>query len=230
MEDLTLYHGSSAAVTLPRLELCRPNNDYGQGFYCTRSVELAKEWACQKGRDGFANAYELDMRGLALVDLNAESYCILHWLAILLENRLCRLSTPTMQRGATWIAKRFPVDLSDADVVKGYRADDSYFSFARAFLRNEITLEHLSRAMRLGELGEQYMIKSPAGFAALRYVGGEVADSSMYWPLRQRRDAEARAAFQDIVAEKSPPESALPPLYISSLMAMSEEELYACLR
>ena len=34
---------------------------YGRGFYCTEHVELAKEWACSTGRDGYANHYQLDM-------------------------------------------------------------------------------------------------------------------------------------------------------------------------
>ena len=36
----------------------------------------------------------------------------------------------------------------------GYRADDSYFSFANAFLNNTISLEQLRKAMYLGKLGK----------------------------------------------------------------------------
>ena len=35
-------------------------NDYGQGFYCTESLELAKEWSCAEREDGYVNQYEMD--------------------------------------------------------------------------------------------------------------------------------------------------------------------------
>ena len=235
---LKLYHGSGTAVPQPRLEQCRPHNDYGRGFYCTQSDELAKEWACQRGRSGFVSSYEIDAGGLDLVDLNSGDRCILHWLAVLLEHRLCRLSTPTMQRGSTWLTRYYSVDISHADIVKGYRADDSYFGFARAFLRNEITLAQLSHAMMLGELGEQYMIKSAVGFDALRFTGSEPADSAVYWARRETRDENARTAFQEMLLqgldEPSSSGSAqgddMPQLFISALMSMSEEERHACLQ
>lgn len=46
METLAidLWHGSSRVIKHPEYGLGKPNNDYGRGFYCTRSVELAKEW------------------------------------------------------------------------------------------------------------------------------------------------------------------------------------------
>ena len=49
METLAidLWHGSSRVIKHPEYGLGKPNNDYGRGFYCTRSVEPAKEWACR---------------------------------------------------------------------------------------------------------------------------------------------------------------------------------------
>ena len=230
---LQLFHGSPVRVPAPQQEKCRANNDYGRGFYCTQHPELAKEWACQKGIDGFCNEYLLDESDLVIVDLNSPDFSILNWLAVLSENRIINAVTPTMQRGQKWLAEHFSIDLTCADVVKGYRADDSYFAFTRSFLRNEITLDQLSEAMRLGELGEQYMIKSPAAFAALHYQGSTPAESATYWPLRNRRDQEARAKYQRIAAATpvcsgSAPRK--PALYIANLMEMEEGELHALLR
>lgn len=224
---LQLFHGSPQRIPAPDLQKCRANNDYGRGFYCTQHPELAKEWACQQGIDGFCNEYLLDTTGLQIVDLNGPSFTILHWLAVLSENRIIAAVTPTMLRSQAWLRERFSVDLTCADVVKGYRADDSYFAFTRAFLRNEITLDQLSAAMHLGTLGEQYMIKSPAAFAALRYQGATPAESATYWPLRNRRDQQARAAYQDIAAV---PPTRGAALYIANLMDMEEGELRALLR
>ena len=224
---LELFHGSPVCVKKPVLEKCKPHNDYGRGFYCTQHAELAKEWAYQKGRDGFCNRYFLYVEGLNIVDLNAEDFTLLHWLAVLSENRIVNASTPTMRRGQAWLHEYFGVDLSCADVVKGYRADDSYFGFARAFLRNEITLGQLSETMRLGSLGEQYMMKSSAAFSALEYVGADVAESAIYWPARNRRDMAARSKYENIVSESPSEEDGW---YIADLMRMKGSELNAVLR
>ena len=50
--SIELWHGSSHVIKHPEYGLVKPNNDYGRGFYCTRSVELAKEWACAGLDDG----------------------------------------------------------------------------------------------------------------------------------------------------------------------------------
>lgn len=44
-KPLTIYHGSKQIVEVPTLGLGRKNNDFGLGFYCTESNDLAKEWA-----------------------------------------------------------------------------------------------------------------------------------------------------------------------------------------
>ena len=88
------------------------------------------------------------------------------------------------------------LDLSGYDVIIGYRADDSYFSFARAFIGNEISLNQLSYAMRLGKLGEQIVLKSPAAFDAIRFISCEGVDNTEYYARRKTRDDEARAAYK----------------------------------
>ena len=62
--SIELWHGSSHVIKHPEYGLVKPNNDYGRGFYCTRSVELAKEWACAGLDNGFANRYTLTTDGL----------------------------------------------------------------------------------------------------------------------------------------------------------------------
>ena len=101
-----------------------------------------------------------------------------------------------MKRGADWLREHFLIDLTSYDVVVGYRADDSYFSFARSFVNNEISLAQLSYAMRLGRLGEQFVLKSPAAFEKIRFVSYEIADNTEYYAKRKARDDEARASFR----------------------------------
>lgn len=73
---MTLYHGSERIIETPQFGAGNPRNDYGVGFYCTQHLELAKEWACQKNMDGFANEYELDLLGLSVLDVSGAEYTI----------------------------------------------------------------------------------------------------------------------------------------------------------
>ena len=156
--SIELWHGSSHVIKHPEYGLVKPNNDYGRGFYCTRSVELAKEWACAGLDDGFANRYTLTTDGLLFLDLSQPPYTILNWLAMLVENRRFQPTTAVAAQGIEYLKQVFLPDASQADVIVGYRADDSYFSFARAFVNNAISIDQLAEAMRLGELGKQIVL------------------------------------------------------------------------
>ena len=90
------------------------------------------------------------------------------------------------------------------DVIVGYRADDSYFSFANAFLNNTISLEQLSRAMYLGKLGEQVVMKSQTAFSRLTFKESLPVDSGLYYPRRMARDRQAREEFQNEKGALSP--------------------------
>ena len=68
---MIIYHGSDHVIEEPKHNGSKHTNDYGYGFYTTESLELAKEWACSDGRDGFANAYEFDMDNLKVLNLNS---------------------------------------------------------------------------------------------------------------------------------------------------------------
>lgn len=195
MSKIVLYHGSNEKIEKPLLGKGKVYNDYGQGFYCTEHIELAKEWACNEGIDGFANTYELETSDLKVLNLSSNEYTILHWLALLMENRRFRVSTPVMRRGVQWLREHFFIDISKYDLIIGYRADDSYFSFARAFINNEISLSQLNYAMRLGKLGEQYVLKTEKAFHQLVFKSAELADNTIYYALRKKRDDEARNAF-----------------------------------
>ena len=153
-DKLTIFHGSGQIIERPTFGLGNPHNDYGLGFYCTESLELAREWGASEESDGFANRYSLDTKGLTELNLNDGSYTILHWLAVLLENRTFRVSGNIAPLARAFLLDRFSVDYRGFDLMRGYRADDSYFSFANAFLNNGLSLSRLERAMALGNLGE----------------------------------------------------------------------------
>ena len=192
---ITLYHGSTEKIEHPALGKGKRNNDYGQGFYCTAHRDLACEWASKLlGLEGYVNQYEIDTAGLKVLDLS--KYGILHWMTILLKNRTFTLTTPISIQGKTYLMEHFDIDISSYDIIKGYRADDSYFSFAEDFLNNAISVSHLSRAMRLGKLGIQYVLVSKKAFDALRFVQADPVENSVYYPLHMVRDTKARKAYR----------------------------------
>lgn len=196
MSKLILYHGSTEIIEKPVFGKGKAYNDYGQGFYCTEHLELAKEWACNENVDGYANRYEIETDGLNILKLSSDQYTILNWLALLMLHRQGRLSTPVSRRGRDYLIEHFLPDFEGYDAIIGYRADDSYFSFARSFVSNEISLRQLALAMKLGKLGEQFVLKSEKAFEAIRFLDYTVADNTIYYAKRKARDDEARLAYQ----------------------------------
>ena len=212
---MKIFHGSENRIEKPEYGKGKPYNDYGLGFYCTEDIEMAKEWSCGEDHDGFANEYTLDITGLKVLNLNAPEYTILHWLAVLLKNRTFRLTNPIAKDAKEYLLEHFPVNTEDYDIIIGYRADDSYFSFAEDFLNNAISVRKLEKAMRLGNLGEQVVLVSRAAFDALKYVGAEEADRSMYYVLKMKRDKAARAEY---LGSDRKPSYGLDELYMLDIM------------
>lgn len=203
---MIVYHGSPQLVSVPLYGEGKAWNDYGLGFYCTQDLELAKEWACPEERDGFANQYRFDTEGLSCLNLGGKDYHILNWLAILLENRVFDITYPIIKQGRQYILEHFLPAYKDYDYIIGYRADDSYFSFAKAFLSNTISLEQLNCAMRLGKLGTQVVLRSPKSFDAICKEMTYIAPASVYYAKRMARDRKAREDYFDILAQSPPTE------------------------
>lgn len=210
---ITLYHGSANIIEFPVFDHGNRHNDYGLGFYCTERLDLAKEWACTENNDGFANEYLLRDEGLKVMDLSKENFHILNWLAILLENRTFSIGQGLPEAARQYIHETFLPEYENYDVIRGYRADDSYFSFAGAFLNNTISFEQLGRAMKLGKLGEQVVLKSERAFGRLSFVKAEVANNETFYPRRTTRDRLAREAFR-----KDREESPLEGLYVIDII------------
>lgn len=193
-----LYHGSCNIIEKPVYEKVQLFNDYGSGFYCTDSLDMAKEWGVSGDKDGYANCYELDCDGLCILDLNDPKYCILHWLAVLLENREFDVPSALALEAKEYILKNFKVNYMDYDAITGYRADDSYFSFAQNFINGTISYRQLNNALHLGKLGQQFVLKSRKAFDQIHFIGYEVAEHEQWYAKRQSRDLKARRQYFDV--------------------------------
>ena len=193
---MILYHGSEKIIENPVFGKGNLRNDYGRGFYCTENEELAKEWACSNNKNGFANKYELKLEGLNILYLNSSEYHVLHWLTILTKNRTYWERNTISEKAKTYLSKHFMIDTSKYDVIIGYRADDSYFSFARDFVSGAISYKQLSEAMHLGKLGEQVVLISEKAFQNLKYISCSPANPLIYYAKKKERDREARKEYR----------------------------------
>lgn len=194
-QEMIIYHGSSQIIEVPTFGIGKNYNDYGLGFYCTENIELAKEWACPMKNDGFSNKYRLSLDGMNVMHLTKGEFNILNWLAILLAHRKFDITSPIGSNAREFIITRFMPDIKNVDVMIGYRADDSYFSFAEDFVNNTISLRDLNLAMQLGTLGEQVVLLSKRSFSQIEFVEYEVADYREYYYKRAERDQNARIAY-----------------------------------
>lgn len=192
---MRIYHGSKNIIKKPIFGYGKKYNDYGLGFYCSEDLELAKEWAVDIDSDGYANIYELDIKDLKVLNLNDNKYCILHWLAILLENRIFDIPSGIALEAREYLLNNFMINYNDYDVIIGYRADDSYFAFAQDFLNGTISYRQLNNALRLGKLGNQIVLKSKKSFNNITFVDFIKVDKDTYYPLKENRDKLARREY-----------------------------------
>ncbi len=193
---MIIYHGSKDIIEKPEFGKGNNKNDYGLGFYCTENVELAKEWACSNNEtNGYANKYEIDLSSYKILDLRESKYTILNWIAILLKFRTFDVNTPIAIQAKEYMLENFYVDVDEYDVIIGYRADDSYFSFAKDFINNIISVEQLGEAMQLGDLGIQIVLKSRQAFDSVEYLNYELAECREYYIKRVNRDRKARESY-----------------------------------
>ena len=194
----TIYHGSDKIIEKPLFGYGNNHNDYGLGFYCTEVLDMAKEWGVSKDNDGFANIYQIETDGLSIFDINRNECNILHWLTVLLENRIFDINNALALEAKEYLLKNFTVPYKDCDIITGYRADDSYFSFAQDFINGTISVRQLGNAMKLGNLGTQFVIKSKKAFEAIQYKGFEVAEASLWFSKKELRDRTARRQYFDV--------------------------------
>ena len=197
MAKITLFHGSDHIINKPELARAKETNDYGRGFYCTLLSEMAKEWACKRNSDGFMNEYDFDDSGLKTLNLLDGKHSILNWIALLLQHRIFPINDQIAIDAKDYIIKNFAIDTADYDVVVGYRADDSYFSYAQSFVHNALPLTSLGRALRLGKLGEQTVLISEKAFGQIKFINAEPVDKEIYYPKFIARDTEARDTYRE---------------------------------
>lgn len=200
MEIITLYHGSPNKVVVPKYGYGEVKHDYGKGFYLTENIELAKEWAvCRPDEtNGWVHKYELHTADLKILDF--QEYNVLSWLAELMKHRDASDSRRYKVLSKKFIDK-YGIDTSEYDVIKGWRANASYFYIAKEFVRDNIDIEILEELLSLGGLGIQYCIKTELAYSKLAEVENELLQVN-YDEFNEKyneRDINARKKMRDLV-------------------------------
>lgn len=191
-QELIVYHGNKDYNIIPKFRTGKINNDYGRGFYTTPDKELAKEWAWGSyttGNKAYVHSYKINMSNLNIFNLTELDS--LHWIAELLSNRKINLnSSEALQDTQNKLIKKYKINTDKYDIIIGYRADDSYFKYALAFLESRIYKETLEQALRFGALGLQVFIKSPRAFKRLDKINIEEV-SRTYESRYKKREQQA---------------------------------------
>lgn len=200
MNKLTLYHGSPNKVVVPTYGKGEDKHDYGKGFYLTENQNLAKEWAVSRPNEqnGWIHTYQLDTDGLSI--LNFQEKGVLPWLAELMKHRDAADSKRYRILAQKFI-QAYGIDTSAYDVIKGWRANASYFYIAREFVRDNIDMDILEELLFIGGLGIQYCVKSERAYAHLH----EVDNGLMTVPYAEfnekynQRDIDARQKMRTLI-------------------------------
>jgi len=128
---MKVYHGSYMKVDKIDLSKCKPNKDFGKGFYVTKFRNHAEEWAKiigeKYGTDGFVSEFEFSENDFT------KSICkIKHfdaydeeWLDFVVKNRDKNSKTPA----------------HDYDIVIGPVANDKIQNTLRLYLKGKISKE-----------------------------------------------------------------------------------------
>lgn len=200
MSKIILYHGSPNKSFTPTFGKGDDKHDYGKGFYLTEDINLAKEWSvCRPDEsNGFVHKYELDLDGLKILDFQSKS--ILNWLAELMKHRDAGDSKRYRVLSKLFIEK-YGLLTDEYDVIKGWRADASYFFIAKEFVRDNVDLDILEELLCLGGLGIQYCIKSELAYSKLVEIENDIliVDYKEFNPKYNKRDAEAREKMRNLV-------------------------------
>ncbi len=166
---MILYHGSDKVIEKPIYGFGRPDNDYGSGFYTTQDKEQANAWAANMGdsNSAYCNKYEIKETKMNILDL--DKYGTLAWIAEITANR--GIDDENTQTFAEELINTYRIARpKPCDIIKGYRADDSYMDVTNAFLLGQISIEDVNKFYKEGDLGEQYCLVSERAFNMLHFI------------------------------------------------------------
>ena len=159
---MILYHGSNTQVEAVDLSRCRPNKDFGQGFYLTPDKSAAEKMALRTvrrfGGTPFLMTYDFDEAQLEKLNQKLFEVPSVEWAMFVMANR------------------RADVDAQDHnldnryDVVVGPVANDDLALLFRQFSRGLLTVEMLMYEMQFKRLTTQYSFHTNSAISLLKLI------------------------------------------------------------
>ncbi|MDR0230548.1 MAG: DUF3990 domain-containing protein [Dysgonamonadaceae bacterium] len=134
---MKVYHGSYIKVDTIDFSKCKPNKDFGKGFYVTKFCNHAKEWAEiigeKYGTEGFVSEFEFYENDFTKSICKIKRFDAYNeeWLDFVVENRNKNSKTPT----------------HDYDIVIGPVANDKIQNTLRLYLKGKISKERFLKML-----------------------------------------------------------------------------------
>ena len=157
---MKLYHGTNMDFCQILLDKCKPNKDFGRGFYLTDIRHQAQEMAIRKCElEGTGSPvvqfYEFDPKVLTDGNFKVKifDYVSEEWARFILQNRKAR-------------GKR----MHDFDIVVGPVADDGVVYQLNLYMQKLITLDQLVRELTFKRLNRQYFFGTENAIQTLKRV------------------------------------------------------------
>lgn len=126
----------------------------------------------------------------------------IHWIAELAYNRKLNIQDKeVVQDNIKLLLDQYKLATDKYDIIIGYRADDSYFAYAEAFLSGTIYKDTLEKALRTGESGIQVFIKSEKAFQNLKKIAVEEVPEK-YRGYFVKRAKRARDAYRFLSSDQ----------------------------
>ena len=156
------------------------------------------------GTNGFVHKYQLDINQLKILDF--QDLGVLAWLAELMKHRDAS-DTKRYRLLAKKFIEKYGVNTENYDVIKGWRANASYFYIAKEFVRDNIDLAILEELLSLGGFGIQYCIKSEQAYLQLHEIKEdlEIVQYSEFNEKYNQQDINARRKMRELIDSDADP-------------------------
>lgn len=160
---MRLYHGSNMAFRDVDLSVCRPNKDFGQGFYLApdriAAERMAKRAVRRFGGRAYLMTFDFDEAVLADVPVKRFPQPSEEWAMLVMANLRPQIAAADHNRDNRY------------GMVVGPVANDDLALLFRQFALGLVTVEMLVREMQFKQLTIQYSFHTPLAVSALRFVG-----------------------------------------------------------
>lgn len=157
---MKLYHGSNMEFKEVLLSMCRPNKDFGRGFYLTDIRSQAQEMAIRRTEFSgkgtpVVQEYSFDESLLNSQDFKVKVFegVSKEWAEFIFANRMAR-------------GKR----LHDFDIVVGPVADDGVVYQLNLYMQRLITIDDLVRELTFRRLNNQYFFGTEKALKVLKRI------------------------------------------------------------